>query len=180
MRPWGHVNGRLKGAAGHVLGSASSHAQLLRFAIVGTGAFVVDVIVLQAMLWFGLDPYSGRVVSFLAGNTYAFLFNRAFTFKERRRRGLRRQWAGFLAVNGIGGLVNYTVYASLVASTGLVAQWPILGVAAGSICGLAFNFTLSRRLVFKKAVRRAEKVERRRGDRQSPATQPVRTTADAA
>jgi putative flippase GtrA len=33
--------------------------------------------------------------------------------------------------------------------TVLGAAWPVLGVAAGSIAGLAFNFTVSKRWVFK-------------------------------
>ena len=173
------LNGHLRQVAEHVVSSGSSHAQLLRFAIVGTGAFVVDVAVLQLMLALGLDPYSGRLVSFLAGSTCAFLFNRGFTFKDRRRTGIRRQWAGFLAVNGIGGLVNYGVYASLVASVTVVAQWPILGVAAGSLSGLAFNFTLSRRLVFRRAVRRAKSLKRQDGQ-ERVADEPAPASVDAA
>ena len=169
---------RLRSAAGHVVHSSTSQAQLLRFSIVGAGAFVLDVAVLHLMLTMGLDPYSGRLISFLVGNTWTFLFNRNFTFKDRRRTGRRRQWIGFLAVNGVGGVVNYSVYAGLVATMPLVAAWPMLGVAAGSISGLAFNFTLSRRLVFKSAVHQAAQAEQRANDH-GPA-EPAEAEAEAA
>jgi putative flippase GtrA len=52
---------------------------------------------------------------------------------------------------GRGALVNYGTYAALVASVPLVATRPVLGVAAGSVAGLVFNFTLSKLWVFHSA-----------------------------
>jgi putative flippase GtrA len=49
----------------------------------------------------------------------------------------------------VGGLVNYTTYAILVTWVSAASAHPVLGVAAGSIAGLAVNFALSQRVVFK-------------------------------
>ena len=54
-----------------------------------------------------------------------------------------------MTANAVGGLVNYTTYALLVATWNVATMHPVIGVAAGSIAGLAINFFLSRRVVFR-------------------------------
>ena len=133
----------------------------LRFGVVGTGGFIVDAVVLTAALVLGLGPWLGRLVSYVAAASTTFALNRAWTFRARRgaetqatalhgTRQVGRQWALFLAVNLVGFACNYGTYAALVAGVALVARNPVLGVAAGSIAGLAGNFLLSRRFVFRQ------------------------------
>lgn len=122
---------------------------LARFAAVGAIGFVVDTAVLYAALAAGLTLYSGRLVSFLTAATFTWYCNRRFTFRSKGddRMG---EWLRYLLVNAVGGLANLGAYAALVAGLPLVARLPVIGVAAGSVAGLAFNFTLSRRLVFAR------------------------------
>jgi putative flippase GtrA len=123
--------------------------QFLRFSAIGTAGVVVDAGVLHvAMHGAGLDHYSGRVVSWLAAATFTWAMNRWFTFSDGRPP--LRQWATFLAANSVGGVVNYAVYAALVAFSPLVSAYPVIGVAGGSIAGLAFNFSASKWVVFRK------------------------------
>ena len=49
----------------------------------------------------------------------------------------------------MGGVVNYATYAIAVATWDFARAHPVIGVAAGSVAGLAVNFHLSRRLVFR-------------------------------
>lgn len=129
--------------------SLSTQTQFLRFTLVGAAGFLVDASSLYvAMNYLGAGHYSGRVISYLAAATFTWAFNRHYTFKSCRSISPIGEWAKFLAANSVGGLVNYTTYAILVASSAIVSSWPVLGVAAGSIAGLLVNFTLSRRLVF--------------------------------
>ncbi|MGE0114236.1 MAG: GtrA family protein [Steroidobacteraceae bacterium] len=131
--------------------SRTVRSQFLRFALVGVAGFVVDAATLyMVMHTLGAGHYSGRAVSYLAAATSTWALNRRYTFIDRRDSNLLREWLKFLAANAAGGLVNYSVYAALVGTSGLVAAWPVLGVGAGSIAGLAVNFTLSRHLVFNK------------------------------
>jgi len=124
--------------------------EFLRFAAVGVVGLFVDMAALTVALeLLHLDVYSGRVVSYLAAATTTWALNRRFTFAPVVETSALRQWAKFLAANALGGLVNYGVYAAIVTFTALGAAWPVLGVAAGSIAGLAFNFTVSKRWVFK-------------------------------
>jgi putative flippase GtrA len=124
--------------------------QFLRFGVVGTVGFLVDSAVLLGMMALGLGPYGGRVLSYIAAASATFALNRAWTFRDARRDApVARQWGRFLALNLVGFAANYGTYAALVASLPAVAQYPVLGVAAGSLAGMFINFGLSRRFVFK-------------------------------
>lgn len=123
-------------------------AEFLRFGVVGTVGFLVDTAVLYAAIAAGAGLYWGRALSYVAAATGNWALNRAWTFRSAGRGGAGRQWVMFLLVNLVGFAVNYSTYALLVANLPVVAAHPIIGVAAGSIAGLAGNFLLSRRFVF--------------------------------
>jgi putative flippase GtrA len=124
--------------------------EFLRFGVVGTLGFVVDTAVLYAGLALGLGPWLGRGVSYLVAASTTYALNRAWTFRGRSQGDASaRQWALFLLVNLVGFAANYGTYALLITLSPLVATHPVLGVAAGSLAGLAANFTLSRRIVFR-------------------------------
>jgi putative flippase GtrA len=126
-------------------------AEFMRFAAIGTAAFVVDSAVLYAALALGLGLYWGRAVSYLVAATFTWYGNRRITFATHARgaRAVTAEWIRFLLANLVGGAVNYTTYAMLVSLLPLVRAYPVLGVAAGSIAGLGVNFTLSKLLVFR-------------------------------
>ena len=127
------------------------NTQFVRFAVVGTAAFVVDTAVLYLALWAGLGLYSGRVASYLVAATFTWYGNRRITFASHARGASAAtvEWIRFLLTNLVGGAVNYSVYAVLVGQLELVRAYPVFGVAAGSIAGLSVNFTLSKWLVFR-------------------------------
>ena len=55
----------------------------------------------------------------------------------------------------VGGLVNYGVYAALIYWSETVRAWPVIGIAAGSLAGLLFNYSGAKKLVFGGAQRSA-------------------------
>lgn len=121
--------------------------QFLLFGIAGTLGFLVDAGVVSALVH-GLDwnPYAARVVSFLCAVATTFAFNRRYTFAASAKN---RGQAGRYLIAMIGGFaVNYGLYAALVHGTELVRAWPVIGVAAGSIAGLAVNYLSARFWVF--------------------------------
>ncbi len=130
-----------------------ARSQFLRFALVGTAGFVVNEAVLFAFLKIlHLDPYSGQAVAFVFAATFTWWGNRFLTFREQAavsRGGMAREWATFIAANALGGAVNYAIYASLVTFAPAPFNSPFLGVVAGTLVGLAFNFTMSKRFVFR-------------------------------
>lgn len=123
--------------------------RFLRFGLVGLGGLMVDVGVLSLVMTTGLGPYTARLVSFFAAVTFTWYANRTFTFGVSGRRNLLKEWLAFVSVNSVGGLVNYGVYSLLVAFTATVAAYPVLGVVAGSLAGMIFNYTGSSRVVFR-------------------------------
>lgn len=124
--------------------------QLLWFSVVGTVGFVVDSTVLYlAMHLLGAGLLGGRLLSYLVAATTTWALNRRYTFFAQRGLNKIAEWGRFLAANAVGGLVNYTTYAILVTSSPRATNHPVLGVAAGSLAGLAVNFVLSRYLVFR-------------------------------
>ena len=125
--------------------------RFLRFGLVGCGGLLVDMGVLWLMIHqAGLDKYSGRGVSFMAAVTFTWFGNRMLTFRDRAAStGLWREWATFVAANALGGFVNLTLYTALVTFAPWPASNPFFAVSVGVLAGLAFNFTLSSRVVFR-------------------------------
>lgn len=125
--------------------------QFFKFGVVGTLGFIVDAGVLYGcMLLLGMGPYAGRVVSFLAGVTITWFCNRHFTFKSSQRAdSLHLQWSKFFVVCLGGFVFNYGAYALLVTHSPLVAIYPVIGVAVGSLTGMFFNFFAAKHMVFK-------------------------------
>jgi putative flippase GtrA len=121
-----------------------------KFFCVGIAGFLVDAGVLKLMTeGLGLDPYTGRLISFLCAATTTYFGNRFFTFSDRKGHA-GKQWAAFLLVSAGGFVLNYGTYVLLVSYVDLVRQYLVLGVAAGSIAGMFFNFSGASRLVFRE------------------------------
>lgn len=124
--------------------------QFLLFCIAGTLGFLVDAGVVSLLVnGFGWNPYLGRLVSFLCAVAATFVFNRRLTFATARRQSLWRQWSQYLFAMTGGFIVNYGAYALLVYRFALVREWPVIGVAVGSVLGLAVNFLGARYWVFR-------------------------------
>jgi len=123
------------------------------FGVAGGARFVVDTAVLYALKG-ALGPYGARVISFLVAVVATWLINRSFAFKAQRGEHLPiwREFLHYLGAMILGGAVNYAVYAVLVATIPLFAEYLILAVAGGVAAGMVVNFLLADKLVFKPRV----------------------------
>lgn len=129
----------------------SLRRQVAWFAVGGLLGFIVDAAIVHALIrWAGWGPYAARVVSFLAAASVTWVWNRTFTFAHRRRHRAGAEWTRWLLVMSGGAVLNYTIYALLVACVDRVHHWPVLGVAAGSAVAALFNFHAARTAVFNK------------------------------
>ncbi len=128
-------------------------ARLVRFALVGGLGFITDTSTLYLLMFsFGLDPYRGRALSFLVGVTTTWLGNRHYTFPDRAaRRGRSREWLRFLTVSAPTALVNYGIYAALIATLPLAARHPVVAVALATLASFLLNFTGSTLFAFRRS-----------------------------
>ena len=125
-------------------------SKFFSFSVIGVVGFVVDTATLYGVVHgFGLDLYSARLISYLFAVTTTWILNRLFTFKKFYDPRLFRQWLRFLTVNSLGGVISYTVYAVGISMVDVIAEYPVLGVALGSIAGLIANYTCSSLFVFR-------------------------------
>ena len=122
--------------------------EFLKFGVVGTTGFVVDVSTVYATRAI-LGLYGAGILAYLFGATSNWALNRAWTFRGKGGQAAHRQWAMFLLASLAGFVLNRGTYALLITYVALCAAEPIWAVAAGSIAGLGVNFFLSRRLVFR-------------------------------
>ena len=133
--------------------SALSRLSFLRFAVIGALGMPVDWLVLQLMVHWGTGPYVGRMISWFCAASFTWMGNRYFTFAASRARGLvgaAKEWLRFLAANAVGGLVNVGLYSVLVRFAPPPFNDLSVALVLGVLLGLAFNFTLSKKMVFRR------------------------------
>jgi putative flippase GtrA len=129
-------------------------SQFLRYALVGSAGFIVNETTLfVALNALHLGRYAGAIFSFLVTVTFTWWGNRMLTFRAEAASGdeaMLVEWAKFVAANGVGFAVNYATYAAIITFAPAPANNPYFALACGTLAGLIFNFTLSKRLVFTK------------------------------
>lgn len=125
--------------------------ELAWFGISGVIGLLVDIAVLYAIKGL-LGAYLARLVSFFAAVVATWLVNRSVTFRQRPSGlSLPSEFARYFVLMIGGGLVNYIVFALLVYHFSIVNAHPFLGVVAGSVVGMGFNFLSSRKMVFRQS-----------------------------
>jgi hypothetical protein len=149
--------------------------QIAKFGVIGVGNVLVDLgvlslitILFSTQFEIGADDamigaitfYSlFKSISFIIANINSYFWNKYWTFDQGAKKQTRSEFMQFFAVSIIGFLINVIV-ASVVfkiivgSQTGLtdtqLGQIGIIGAAAGSIAGLAWNFIGYKLWVFKQ------------------------------
>ena len=124
--------------------------ELMKFGVVGSVAFLVDVGVFNLMLHATDKPLTSKTVSTVLATTVAYAGNRTWTFRRRSKSTVRREYALFFLLNAIGLLIALTclwVSHYLLDFTSRLAD----NIAANLIglgLGTAFRFWSYRRWVF--------------------------------
>ena len=130
-----------------------SASRFLRFSVVGgAGFFVNEAALLLAKELLGAGDHAGWFIAFVPAVTFTWWGNRKLTFADKASDGLvgmLAEWARFVATNGIGAAANFAVYAALIGYAPFPFDIPYIALAIGILVGLVFNFTLSKRLVFR-------------------------------
>ena len=130
-----------------------SRHPFIRFALVGGAGYLVNAAMLAlGSHWLHLPVEAALAFAIFVAMCFTWVGNRYLTFADRRAHGLRgmaEEWLRFVGANLLGAIANYAVAVALVhAGPGLLAN-KYVAQAVGVLAGLVFNFTLSRKLVFK-------------------------------
>lgn len=136
-----------------------------KFGVVGGVAFVVDVAVFNALrldagFWSGpleQRPILAKVLSVCVATAVSYAGNRHWTWRDRARRGLRRELGLFVLLNGVGMLIAVLCLAVSHYLLGLTSALAdnISANGVGLALGTLFRFWSYRRWVFPHATERA-------------------------
>jgi putative flippase GtrA len=134
-------------------------SKLVRFGLVGGLGLPVNLAALAvAKELLGLHDLLAWLFGFIVAVTFTWWGNRTFTFHEHKstgHSGILAEWFRFVLTNAVGAGANWVIYALLL----WWAPWPLdllkadlrayPALCVGVLVGLIFNFTLSKKLVFK-------------------------------
>jgi len=149
--------------------------QIAKFGVIGVLNTLVDLGTLSLLVFLfrsffnikaediifpllGISFYSiYKSASFIAANVNSYYWNKYWTFEQNIKGKTRAEFLQFFAVSVVGFLINVTVASVVFKSVTPFAgfnsdQWGLIGAAAGSILGLAWNFVGYKFIVFKKQV----------------------------
>jgi putative flippase GtrA len=122
--------------------------RFLRFCIVGGAGFMVDAIVLLALiLGFALNPILARVFSFGIAVLFTFELNRRWVFGAREKH-LVAAFTSYLGVQCAGFLCNLGVYTLAILGMPPPYNAPLLSLVVASGFALIVNYTGAKHLVF--------------------------------
>ncbi len=130
--------------------------ELGKFGVVGLIAYAVDTGLLKLGLGAGLNPLLAKTISTSVAATVAFLGNRFWTWRDRPRSGLRREYSLYFFFNVVGLGIGLACLG--ISHYGLGRVWPVLrsqlaDIISANVVGMAlgtmFRFWSYRRFVFR-------------------------------
>jgi dolichol-phosphate mannosyltransferase len=125
-------------------------ARFLSFALVGLSGFVVHLLLLHSLLATMLLSFvEAQLASAIGAMTYNFALNNAFTYRDRRLKGLSLVWGllTFYPVCSVGAVANVGVASWIY---GNQPVWWLAG-AAGAVMGAFFNYSATAAFTWRRA-----------------------------
>jgi putative flippase GtrA len=128
-----------------------------KFGVVGGVSFVVDVTIFNLERYAGVEPLTAATISMVVAATVAFIGNRFWTWRDRERTSLRREYGLYFLFNLVG--LGIALGCLAISTYGLGSHWPVFkGTLAENIAknvigmalGTAFRFWSYRQIVFKR------------------------------
>lgn len=124
--------------------------ELAAFGVVGGVSFLIDIAVFQLMyVHVGVDAVASKFVATTVGMTAAFVGHRFWSFNDRARTGLRREYLRFTGVNGITLLLGLAILAFVRYPLGQESALVLQAANVLSIClGTVVRYLAYRQWVF--------------------------------
>jgi putative flippase GtrA len=159
-----HPTTRTTGSLASVAALLGRHAELVRFALVGAGTFVVDTGVFLLLKTTVLEPkpVTAKILAVLVATLVGYLANREWSFRARGGLARRREATLYFVVSGVALLVNaaplgvsrYVLHLAEPFVSGFTEQVADLVSAqvVGTLLAMAFRWWAFRRWVFPTAL----------------------------
>ena len=113
--------------------------------------FIVDGGVLTWLMLSGWEPLQSRLLSFLAAVTSTWMLNRVWTFQPTHGANLMRQeYVRYFGMQTVGACINLGIFLLLLQWIPALERIPVIPLTLGAAAALAFNYTASSRLVFRR------------------------------
>jgi dolichol-phosphate mannosyltransferase len=124
-------------------------SELTQFLVVGAIGTVVNLAALSVFVAAGVALQAAVALAILVSMCSNFALNRRFSFASARHGRWFRQLLAFAAASSVGAIVNYVTTLFI---HGRLVDAPLQAAAlVGIAAGTAFNFVMSRYLVFRRA-----------------------------
>ena len=134
--------------------------EIAKFGTVGLMALVVDVGLFNILRYAGTDgegvlfdkPLTAKLLSVIVAITFSYFVNRHWTYADRARSGLRREYALFVAINGVAMAIALGTLWTSHYALGLVSPLAdnISANVVGLVLGTVFRFWAYRTYVFRE------------------------------
>jgi putative flippase GtrA len=131
--------------------------ELGKFGTVGAVSFVVDFTIFNTLRALHVESLTSATISMVIAATIAFVGNRFWTWRDRERRGLRREYTLYFLFNLVGLVIGLTCLG--LSHYGLGSVWPAFqGALADNVAknvigmalGTTFRFWSYRQIVFRQ------------------------------
>ncbi len=138
--------------AGLVARVRAAFHELAKFGTVGAMAFVIDITLFNLVLHLTDKPLTSKAISTVVAATFAFVLNRAWSFRHRQRTTVQREYTLFFVLNAIGlGIALGCLFTSHYA-LGFTSKLAdnISANGFGLVLGTTFRFWSYRRFIWAK------------------------------
>ncbi|GIH09192.1 hypothetical protein Rhe02_72590 [Rhizocola hellebori] len=129
--------------------------ELGKFGIVGGLAFILDAAINSTLLFNGMNENKAKIIAAVVSASAAFIGNRFWTWRDRERSGLAREYLLYFFFNAAG--LGITLIVLNFSHSVLGSVWPVFttnmadflsGQLVGTAFATVFRFWAYRRFVF--------------------------------
>jgi putative flippase GtrA len=126
----------------------------VKYCAVSFCGLAVNIALLKLLTGAGLQPAYGQAVSLVAAVQATFWLNALFVFRNVQMRRWVHPWLAYMGASGLGLIVNYLIFNTLLSLHRPIVSDQMFAVCAGSLAAWGVNYTAARLVVFNSKLHR--------------------------
>lgn len=125
----------------------------LRFVIVGAAGFFVDGLILLLLISIDWSLLLARLGSFSCAVSVTWYCNRMWTFnkKDVEKARAAQQYGYYVTTQLLGAGINIAVFFLFINYVPVIADQPLIPLAAGSLAAMCSNYVLAKSLFIRRS-----------------------------